>query len=180
MKEFYAKGGSTKILKEIERKRPKKALSAYMIFVRETRQIICGRNPEMHALQIMKEVGKWWQTLSPEKKERFLDQARKDKIRYNKQMEQFQNEISAMNDPQNNESLKISGNFDKNPSIFSESANKNPNEWEKKFITVKNNTKKARKRKNSNKPKRPLSAYIYFSQEVRRFCLKNVIDARGH
>jgi len=38
--EFERKGGNTKILKEIEEKRPKKALSAYMIFVRETRSKI--------------------------------------------------------------------------------------------------------------------------------------------
>lgn len=75
MTEFYAKGGSTRLLKEIEEKRPKKALSAYMIFVRETRQIICERYPEMHALQVMKEVGKSWQSLSPEKKEKFIEQA---------------------------------------------------------------------------------------------------------
>lgn len=35
--EFTNKCGSSKILKELEKKRPKKALSAYMIFVRETR-----------------------------------------------------------------------------------------------------------------------------------------------
>jgi hypothetical protein len=35
--EFSKKCGSSKILKELEKKRPKKALSAYMIFVRQTR-----------------------------------------------------------------------------------------------------------------------------------------------
>lgn len=40
MKEFNVKHGSVKLIKQIEEKRPKKALSAYMIFVRETRQQI--------------------------------------------------------------------------------------------------------------------------------------------
>jgi len=37
LKEFTKKCGSEKKFKELESKRPKKALSAYMIFVRETR-----------------------------------------------------------------------------------------------------------------------------------------------
>lgn len=36
-KEFTKKCGSEEKFKELENKRPKKALSAYMIFVRETR-----------------------------------------------------------------------------------------------------------------------------------------------
>lgn len=37
--------------------RPKKCLSSYMIFVKETRPKIVEANPHLDALQVMKEVG---------------------------------------------------------------------------------------------------------------------------
>jgi hypothetical protein len=42
-------------------KKPKKCLSAYMIFVKETRPSIVIDNPELGALDIMKKVGQLWQ-----------------------------------------------------------------------------------------------------------------------
>lgn len=39
-------------------KKPKKCLSAYMIFVKETRPLIVDAHPEMGALQVMQQVGK--------------------------------------------------------------------------------------------------------------------------
>jgi len=41
-------------------KKPKKCLSAYMIFVKETRPTIVERNPDLGALDIMKKVGQYW------------------------------------------------------------------------------------------------------------------------
>lgn len=43
-----------------ELKKPKKCLSAYMIFVKETRPLIVEANPNMGALDVMKEVGIRW------------------------------------------------------------------------------------------------------------------------
>jgi hypothetical protein len=41
-------------------KKPKKCLSAYMIFVKETRPSIVEKHPELGALDIMKKVGELW------------------------------------------------------------------------------------------------------------------------
>lgn len=41
-------------------KKPKKCLSAYMIFVKETRPLIVAENQELGALEIMKKVGERW------------------------------------------------------------------------------------------------------------------------
>ena len=54
MKEFLDLGGNANHLNEVEGKRPKKCLSAYMIFVRETRSKIQAANTNMHVLEIMK------------------------------------------------------------------------------------------------------------------------------
>lgn len=42
-------------------KKPKKCLSAYMIFVKETRPRIVEENPGLGALEVMKKVGEVWQ-----------------------------------------------------------------------------------------------------------------------
>lgn len=66
MKVFSQVGGSKQMLSKIKAAAPKKCLSAYMIFVRETWKRIQEENLDMPALQIMKEVGKEWQVLSEE------------------------------------------------------------------------------------------------------------------
>lgn len=63
MKAFNKKGGNKATLQKIKAATPKKCLSAYMIFVRETRKRIQESQLEMPALQIMKEVGREWQEL---------------------------------------------------------------------------------------------------------------------
>lgn len=50
MKGFKERGGTKEILQKIKAAAPKKCLSAYMIFVRETRKWIQTENPEMPAL----------------------------------------------------------------------------------------------------------------------------------
>mmetsp|Transcript_19871 Transcript_19871/g.19493 ORF Transcript_19871/g.19493 Transcript_19871/m.19493 type:complete len:322 (+) Transcript_19871:7-972(+) len=95
IKEFTKKCGSPKRIKELENKRPKKALSSYMIFVRETRAKVCEQYPEMHALEVMKKVGQLWQKLDSINKKRFDDQAQVDKQRFLKELEFFQKELDS-------------------------------------------------------------------------------------
>jgi hypothetical protein len=63
-------------------KKPKKCLSAYMIFVKETRPLIVEAHLEMGALQVMQEVGKQWQALTMDEKQYFKFKADRDKLRY--------------------------------------------------------------------------------------------------
>jgi len=60
MKDFLDNGGDACKLNEVESKWPKKCLSAYMIFVWETWKKIQTANPDMHVLEIMKQVGHRW------------------------------------------------------------------------------------------------------------------------
>lgn len=59
---FQQEGGNPELLETTDRK-PKKCLSAYMIFVREIRPVIVEENPNMPVLDVMKEVGKRWKHL---------------------------------------------------------------------------------------------------------------------
>lgn len=96
MKEFTKTCGNSQMIREIENRRPKKALSAYMIFVRETRAKVCKNYPDMHALEIMKEVGQLWQNLTPKEKQEYESLANEDKIRFKKDMEVFEKEINEL------------------------------------------------------------------------------------
>lgn len=167
MKEFNESGGSSKLVKKIEERRPKKALSAYMIFVRETRQVVWEQNPNMHALEVMKEVGRTWQNLNANSKVIYEEKAQADKIRYQNELEIFQNDLKNIEKFTKSECLEIS----KIP------PEKSFNKWstenvakEKDILKVEKCESKLalknRKRADTAQAKRPLTAYIYFSQEV--------------
>lgn len=96
-KDFTKKCGSERRIKEWESKRPKKALSAYMIFVRETRAKVCKKYPQMHALEVMKTVGRLWQDLDPLLRGNFEEQAKVDKQRFLDEMKVFQQQLEALN-----------------------------------------------------------------------------------
>ena len=96
MKDFLANGGNEAKLNEVEQWRPKKCLSAYMIFVRETRCVIQQNNPDMPVLQIMKEVGWLWWALTPPERKRFQDKADVDKIWYKKELKEFEKEVDKL------------------------------------------------------------------------------------
>lgn len=76
--------------------KPKKCLSAYMIFVQETRPVIVRDNPDMGALDIMKQVGYQWQGLTEKQRQYFQDKADVDKVRYLKEMKAFYDEIERI------------------------------------------------------------------------------------
>lgn len=77
-------------------KKPKKCLSAYMIFVKETRPKIVEANPTMGALNVMKEVGLAWQNMNDKDREYFKEKADTDKIRYLKEQRAFYDEVERI------------------------------------------------------------------------------------
>ena len=71
---------------------PKGALSAYIIFGKEIREQIKEDEPDFDSKEIMREQGRRWAKLKDENKEevdRLNLLAKKDKIRYNKEMENY-------------------------------------------------------------------------------------------
>lgn len=79
-------------------KKPKKCLSAYMIFVKESRPNIVIQYPQLSSFEIMKKVGEMWQKLlqSPEGTKYFQDKANKDKIRYLQEQKDFYDEVGRI------------------------------------------------------------------------------------
>jgi uncharacterized protein (UPF0305 family) len=77
-------------------KKPKKCLSSYMIFVRDTRAKVTQEFPDMNALDVMKEVGRRWQAISKENKDYFQALADKDKERFKKENQQYLKDLEAL------------------------------------------------------------------------------------
>jgi hypothetical protein len=67
-----------------------------MIFVQETRPLIVKLNPNMGALQVMKQVGKAWQSMALLQRQYFKNKADRDKVRYLKQMKEFYDEVERI------------------------------------------------------------------------------------
>ena len=142
-------------------KRPKKCLSSYMIFVREVRAKVTQDFPDMNALDVMKEVGRRWQSIDPEDKKYFQAQADKDKDRFKRENQQYMKELEQLDTK-----LKKARNAEENkdePSQQNDENEKSRQEESKAAIGA--NGKKMRR--DPSMPKKPLSAYIYFSQVMR-------------
>jgi len=101
MEEFKVYGDQDKNIQDYDAQRPKKCLSSYMIFVRETRPKVAAElkanNKEDDAsLNVMKIVGKRWKQLTKKEKEIFDEKAQEDKIRYEKEMAEFNKAIDKV------------------------------------------------------------------------------------
>lgn len=83
-------------LDNCELKRPKKCLSSYMIFVREVRSRVTQEFPDMNALDVMKEVGRRWQSISDEDKSYYQSLADKDKERFKRENQQYMKELEQL------------------------------------------------------------------------------------
>ena len=75
-----------------------------MIFVREMRAKVCTQHPDMHALQVMKEVGKLWQNLSVADRKEYDLLADKDKIRFLNEIEDFNKAVESIQNSKNGKS----------------------------------------------------------------------------
>ena len=158
MKAFKAKGGTKEMLQKIKQAAPKKCLSAYMIFVRETRCRIQTENPEMPALQIMKEVGKEWQELDAAGRAQFQAKADLDKGRFRREKNQFETKMK-----------RLMSNPELDPAVLEDSLSQSEESKPSSSRSQRRRDKdsKPRKPKDPNAPRRSLSTFIYFSQAVR-------------
>uniref|UniRef100_A0AC35U429 HMG box domain-containing protein n=1 Tax=Rhabditophanes sp. KR3021 TaxID=114890 RepID=A0AC35U429_9BILA len=79
----------TKVKKVKDPNQPKKALSAYFIWLSANRPALKEKNPGASVAVIAKAGGKEWNELSPDDKKTWELKAAEDKIRYSKAMESY-------------------------------------------------------------------------------------------
>ena len=71
-----------KILDDDDRRKPKKAMSAYLWFVQEYQPQVIKMNPNIHFNDVMKLVGEKWKLMSNEEKEPYVELSKLDQKRY--------------------------------------------------------------------------------------------------
>jgi len=69
---------------------PKKALSSYMFFTINNRKAVETEDPKLEFQGITKELGSRWKKLDAAAKKKYEDMATQDKVRYAKEMEEYQ------------------------------------------------------------------------------------------
>jgi hypothetical protein len=70
-------------------KKPKKALSAFMIFSNENRARIKDAHPDASFGEIGKILGQEWNSMSESDKKPYAEKSQEDKDRYNEEMKAF-------------------------------------------------------------------------------------------
>jgi len=91
-----------------------------MIFVREVRTRVTQEFPDMNALDVMKEVGRRWQNITPEDKNHYQELANRDKERFKRENQQYLKELDQLNSKLKAQNKTQNQDFQKgNPSSLS-------------------------------------------------------------
>jgi len=68
---------------------PKRALTAYFMFMADERKKVKEANPDFGVAQIAKELGSRWNNLEESQKHKYNEQSAKDKARYEAEMKEY-------------------------------------------------------------------------------------------
>lgn len=81
----------------------KKPTTAFFFFLKENREHVKQSNPDMTAIELTKELGKQWKTLSVSEKEVYNQKYLEDKERYSKESSEEQSEEKKVEMPKKKE-----------------------------------------------------------------------------
>lgn len=82
-----SKSGKTKKVKD--ENAPRKWKSSYIFFCSDKRESVKKSNPDLSATEMTKKLGEMWRSLSDEKKKKYEEMSKKDKVRYESEMESY-------------------------------------------------------------------------------------------
>jgi len=86
--------------------KPKRAATPFILFCGETRPLITQKHPEKNFSEIGKELGALWHGASEDVKKRYRDQANMDKLRYQKDLKEYQRRGGSLEDLKRRSSKK--------------------------------------------------------------------------
>lgn len=84
------KGASKSKSKSKDPSAPKKVSNPYMCFLKANRSKLQEQNPDFGATQMFALVGETWREMTAEQKYPYILQSEKDKLRYNEQMQEYE------------------------------------------------------------------------------------------
>ena len=84
---------SVKLKAKKDPNQPKRSKTSYMFFCEENRAAVPKKNPTAKLGDVSKILGNQWKALSDKKKAKFVKLADEDKVRYEGDMEKYQNTL---------------------------------------------------------------------------------------
>ena len=84
---------SVKLKAKKDPNQPKRSKTSYMFFCEENRATVLKKNPTAKLGDVSKILGNQWKALSDKKKAKFVKMAEEDKVRYESDMEKYQNTL---------------------------------------------------------------------------------------
>jgi len=142
---------------------PKRAMSAYMYFVKETRQKIIEENTELKFQEISIKLAEKWKALLDVEKAPYLEKETQSKLAYVEACKKYNESKSMQLDEPEGIPMQSQGN-----ELQPEVSVPPQNTQAPRIKTV-----KKRNKRDPNAPKRPLTAYMIYAQEIRPLIRQN-------
>ncbi|KAF5196564.1 high mobility group B protein 6-like [Thalictrum thalictroides] len=163
-----------KAKKEKDPLKPKQALSAYFLYMKERRAALVEE--KQNVTEIAKITGEEWKNMSEEQRKPYEEIAKKQKEEYTKEMELYkqkkedeaatrQQEEEELMKIQKQEALQLLKKKEKTDNIIKKTKEKRQLNKKQKQVNV-----------DPNKPKRPASSFLLFSKEMRKNLLQEKPD----
>lgn len=86
--------------------KPKGGLSAYIIFTQEVRDKVSKDNPDVAMTELSKIMGKMWKALSDKEKKPYNDKSAKDKLRAQKELEEWKKSKTSVEEVEESDESK--------------------------------------------------------------------------
>lgn len=86
--------------------KPKGGLSAYIIFTQEVRDKVSKDNPDVAMTELSKIMGKMWKALSDKEKKPYNDKSAKDKLRAQKELEEWKKSKTSVEEVEDSDESK--------------------------------------------------------------------------
>ncbi|GAQ80667.1 high mobility group box protein [Klebsormidium nitens] len=170
--------GAKKEKKEKDADKPKRPLTSFLAFANERRPLIVKKagDQKLSVPEVGKQLGAEWNKLSEKQKAKYEKMVAEDAARYKTEMEAYkakkeQDEQAAKeaqkerNTQEKAEALKLYSQQEREKTALQLLKQKEAADIAKAKLDRKE--KRESKKRDPNKPKRPLSGYLLFSNEVR-------------
>ncbi|GAY39257.1 hypothetical protein CUMW_042960 [Citrus unshiu] len=153
--------------KEKDPLKPKHPVTAYFLFSSERRAALLADNKNV--LEVAKITGEEWKNMTEEQKRPYEEIAKKNKEKYNEEMEAYK----QMKDE---EALSLKKEEEELMKLQKQEALQLLKKKEKTDNIIKKNKEKRQKKKQQeidpNRPKKPASSFLLFSKEARKILLE--------
>lgn len=184
-KPFTPKAKPAKVAKDVKRKKPKKEnkirppKTAYFIYSQKNLSRLRNENPDMAFGERLRLLATNWQGLSESEKAEYEREAQQEREAYQKKMAEQEKEAPNANPPQKEAYQKKTNEGKARPVAkwqqkkTKKKQKESDDEEDSDDEKPKKKKQTEKKKKDPNAPKRPATAYIFYSKEKREELKRN-------